>query len=278
VNPSRLLAGVLVLAAAQVLAPDARAFDLNAYLSGEGHGNVALSFTSEGYDAFWMGTTKVFDPGVGRVETKTASLWIRYGLTERLNLIANLPYIDADSDGLGRSSERGLQDFTMLGACRLVSRGAQAKSTLLGAFGLRTSASNYEANLPVDIGDGTADWLARLVYQFEYRAFYASQQVGFDLRGGDAPNDVPLYTEIGFTTGPVTFNGFYSRLVAHDGTDIGDPGFTFPSNREEYRRAGIKVYGRVTGSFGLSAMAFTTLGGRNTGDSTGYSAGVVYGF
>jgi hypothetical protein len=55
-------------------------------------------------------------------------------------------------------------------------------------------------------------------------------------------------------------------------------GFTFPSNKEEYRRAGARVYGRVGRGIGLSAMYFTPLGGRNTGDTRGLSGGINVSF
>lgn len=122
------------------------------------------------------------------------------------------------------------------------------------------------------MGDGTADWLLRLVYQLTWRRLYVSQQVGFDLRGGEAPDGFPLYTEVGATWGPVTYTAFYSRLEAESGTDIG--GGSFPSNEEEYERAGGRVFGRVSDHLGLSAAWFTTLDGRNTGDSSGFSGGV----
>jgi hypothetical protein len=67
---------------------------------------------------------------------------------------------------------------------------------------------------------------------------------------------------------------FYSSLRAEDGTDIMDPGFTFPSNEEEYDRIGGRVYGRITDHFGVSGAYFTNLDGRNTGDASGVSIGI----
>jgi hypothetical protein len=103
--------------------------------------------------------------------------------------------------------------------------------------------------------------------------FYFSQQVGYDLRSDDAPDGIPLYTELGVTAGPVTYSALYQQLIADGGTDIGDPGFTFPSNQDEYQRFGVKLYGRVSDRFGLSGLYFTTLDGRNSGDTSGFSIG-----
>ena len=271
----RLCAGALVLAGA---AP-AAALDLNGFLPAAGQGDLALSYTSESYDEFWVGDTKVSDPGVGEVETTSFTVWLQWGFTDDLALVANLPYVDADSDGLGGFSESDLQDLAALLKYRFAELGGgSARHSFVGAVGGRVAASDYEDNLPVDVGDGTSDVLLRLVYQVEAGAFYFSQQVGFDLRGGDAPDGFPLYTELGYTFARVTLNAYHLAYVADGGTDIGDPGFTFPSNQDETRRVGGKLYARVSNAVGLSALAFTTLDGRNSGDATGFSLGAVFRF
>lgn len=255
-------------------AAPAAAMDINGFLPEAGTGDVALSLTEEGYDEFWVGTTKVSDPGVGEVEIRSLSLWGRWGFTDRFAVVANLPHVDADSDGLGGFEDSGIQDLTALGLYRLWSGGPHS---LTGGAGVRSDVGDYEANLPVDLGDGTTDGLFRLVYMFHDGPFYVSQQVGYDLRGGDAPDGFPFYTETGYTFGRVTLSGWYQHYEADGGTDIGDPGFTFPSNREEFQRLGAKVYARASSRWGFSVAGFTTLDGRNTGDTSGFSVGVVAG-
>jgi hypothetical protein len=255
--------------------PMVAALDLNGFMPARGEGTIALSYTSESYDEFWVGKTKVSDPGVGEVETDSIAAWFRYGLTDRVALIVNVPYVDATSDGLGGFEDSGLQDLTALVAFRALESG---NHRLVAAGGARTPISDYEANLPVDLGDGTTDVLLRLVYQFQNGGFYASQQVGYDLRGDDAPDGFPLYTEVGYSWPRVTVNGFYLTYSADGGTDIGDPGFTFPSNKDETERLGAKVFVRLNESFGAQVAAFQTLDGRNSGDASGVSAGFTFGF
>jgi hypothetical protein len=265
-----LLAGV---------AGPAAALDLNGYLPGDGKGHLAVSYTRESWDEFWLGETKVSDPGVGEATIRSLTAWFTWGLTDDLAIVANLPSVDADSDGLGGFNQDGLQDLSLLLKYRFASResGAVAHRFVVAA-GVRTPASSYDANLPIDVGDGTTDGLFRFIYQLERGRFYFSQQVGYDLRSEDAPDGFPLYTELGFTTGRVTWTAIYSRLFADGGTDIGDPGFTFPSNQEEYERVVAKAYVRFNARLGLSLYGFTTLDGRNSGDATGAAAGLVYTF
>lgn len=272
----RLLCAVLALLAT---AFPALALDLNGFMPAAGQGDVALSFTSESYDEFWVGNTRVADPGVGEVETESFSLWLRYGLTDRLAIIANLPYVDVTSDGLGGFGDSGLQDLAALVAFRAVEiDNGDVRHRVLVAGGVSTPVSDYEGNLPVDLGDDVTDVQTRFVYQLEAGSFYLSQQIGYDLRSGDAPDGFPLYTEVGYGFGRVTVNGFYYRYIADGGTDIGDPGFTFPSNKDETERVGAKVFARLGGGFGLSLSSFTTLDGRNSGDVSGFSLGASCSF
>jgi hypothetical protein len=269
--------GIVLAFAALLLAfAPAHAFDLNGFMPEKGRGDFALSYTSEGYDEFWVGETKVSDPGVGEVEIGSIAAWFQWGLTDDLAVVGNLAHVDASSDGLGGFEDSGFQDLSLLLKYRFVANGPHS---LVGAGGFRAPVSDYEANLPVDLGDGTTDALLRLVYLYQGPGgFYFSQQVGYDVRSDDAPDGFPLYTELGLTAGRVTYTGFYAYYSADGGTDIGDPGFTFPSNKDEYSRVGFKVYGRVTDQFGLSAAYFDTLDGRNSGDTDGFSVGGVFRF
>jgi hypothetical protein len=266
---------LIVVATAVAIAAPAAALDINGFLPEAGHGDLAVSYTAEGYDEFWVGDIKVSDPGVGDVDIDSLSIWFDWGFTEDLALVVNAAYVDASSDGLGGFEDSGPQDIAALLKYRFLASGPHS---LVGAAGFRTALSDYEANLPVDLGDNTDDLLLRLVYMAQSGQFYFSQQIGYDLRGGDAPDGIPLYTELGYTAGRVTGSVLYSQLTADGGTDIGDPGFTFPSNKDEYQRLGLKLYGRVSDRFGLSGVYFQTLDGRNSGDTSGFSLGANVSF
>lgn len=271
--------GVVCVALAVVAALPASANNINGFLREKGEFDVALTFTSESYDQFWVGDTKVSDPGLGEVSTDSWSLWLAYGINKDITVWANIPYVDTEGDGTANLSESGMQDFVAMGEFRLAGQpGGQGWGVLIGGAGFSTPMSDYEANAPVDIGDGVTAYLLRLVYQIQHGGFYFAGQLGYDIRGDDAPDNYPYYAEAGYTVGPVTFNAFYAKLVADGGTDIGDPGFTFPSNNDESDRTGLKVYGRITPTFGLVGSWFTTLDGRNSGDASGGSLGAVFKF
>lgn len=259
----------------------AAAYDLNGFMPAAGEATVALGYTAEGYDEFYRGETRVpTPPGLGEVDTRSFTLWFRYGVTDRLAFILNLPHVDTEGDGTAGFNDSGVGDVTILLKTRLLATGSgSVRHSLTGAGGLRAAVRDYVADAPVSLGDGSNDLLVRLVYQVEGNGFYFSQQVGYDLRSGDVPDGVPLHGELGYTFGRTpTVNLFYTRYLADGGTDIGDPGFTFPSNQEEYDRVGAKVYVRFRDGWGAALSGYTTLDGRNTGDATGVSLSGVFGF
>lgn len=255
--------------------------DLNGFFPPRGETQLALSYSSESWDQFWRGTEKVdTPPELGEADISTFSVWMRHGITDRLALVGTLPYVDAHSDGDPGFDESSLQDISLLVKYRLaaIDGGSGVRHVLAVAGGVRTPAADYEENLPLDVGDGTTDLLFRFVYQLERGRFFFSQQVGFDLRGEDAPDGFPFYTELGFRTGRLTWIGSLQNLWADGGTDIGDPGFTFPSNQEEYQRYALRLYAQLRDRLGLSVGGFGTLDGRNSADTSGFFAGLVTSF
>lgn len=275
---------VLLTVSLAGLAPAAAALDLNGFFPPPGDTQIALSYSTESWDEFWRGTRKVpTPPFLGEADISTFTLWMRHGVTERLALVGNLPYVDAESDGDPGFDEASVQDLSLVAKYRLAEYGGdgsdgRARHVLAGAVGLRTDIGGYEANLPLDVGDGTTDALFRFVYQLERGRFFFSQQIGFDLRSEDAPDGFPINTEIGVRTGRLTWIGSFQALWADGGTDIGDPGFTFPSNQEEYQRIGLRLYARLTDGLGLSVGGFETLDGRNSADTSGGFVGMVSSF
>ncbi|NJL28948.1 MAG: transporter [Thermoanaerobaculia bacterium] len=240
---------------------------------------MALSWTSESYDEFWVGNEKVSVPDLGEVTTRSLSTWFTWGLTDNLALVANVAHVDVDTDGLAGFEDSGVQDASALVEYRFARvRSGALQHDFVVAGGLRTPLSNYVADAPISLGDGTTDVLFRFVYQLRTDGFYFSQQVGYDVRGEDAPDGFPLYTELGRTWNQLTLSGFYIRYLADGGTDIGDPGFTFPSNQDETQRVGAKLFYRVTPRIGVTVLGFTTLDGRNSGDTSGVSVGGSFAF
>jgi hypothetical protein len=254
----------------------AGAQDLDGFAPEPGRGDVAFSLNFDSNDQFWVGTEKVSVPELGTVDTFSASLWWRHGLTERLTLVSSVPYVDVEGDGTENLSDSGAQDLSVFLQWRAWSGTVgQARHSIALGVGGRTPVSDYEGDSPISLGDDTTDALLRAVWLAQLGRWYVSTQTGWDVRGEDAPDGLPLAVTAGRSFGRITPSVTWYRYWADGGTDIGDPNFTFPSNKDEFERIAAKVFARVNPRWGLAVGAFTTLDGRNSGDTDGYAVGLV---
>jgi hypothetical protein len=250
------------------------------FFRGEGHLDAALSGTFDSYDEFWVGIEDVSDPGVGEVERTSVSLYLAYGLSDDLDLIGNAAWVSSESDGAaGAPGEDDLQDFLLAAKWR-----AWHKPTGWGEMslsllpGIKLPLTDYEDNDITAHGDGQVDLRGRVVLHAQHTAgWYASFETGYDHRNGAPEDEIPMHLQAGMTFFErITVSPFVSRVESLGGNDIGDPGFTFPENEEDYTRAGIKAYAKLGAHMGITAGWHTTLDGRNTGDVTGFTVGLVY--
>lgn len=255
------------------------ASEIDGFLPRAGQASLAITYNQESYDEFWVGKTKVNEPMLGEIENTSTSLWLTWGFTEDLALVLSAAQVSSEADGPANLDESGLQDLAVLIKWRFwQSWQNNVHHGLVLAAGVRTPLDDYLANGPVSIGDETTDALLRLTYQLQKGRFYFSQQVGLDLRGGDAPDGFPLLTQAGWNFGKLTLSGAYYRYLADGGTDIGEAGFTFPSNQDETERLSAKLILQVNERWGVQAGAFQTLDGRNSGDAEGLFGGLLFSF
>ena len=276
------LRGPLVVSLA-LLAPTLHGQGETGFLRGEGNLDLAITYTHDTYDKFWVGTDKVAMPGVGEVDRTGYGLYAAYGLTDDLDLVLSSAYVEAESDGIaGAPDEHDLQDVVLAAKWRVArARQSWGEAWLALAPGLKLPGSDYENNAITAIGDGQIDWRGRLIGHLQTNdGWFASLETGYDRRNGAPRDELPFHLTVGGTIAErFTVAPFFSHVESLGGTDIGPPGTNdFPTNEEDFTRVGVSCYARVSARFGLTASWRTTLDGRNTGDVEGFSMGVVLRF
>jgi hypothetical protein len=279
VHPSRLL----LLSASMILSSSALlAQGDTGFLRGPGKLDLALSYTVDSYDKFWVGTTKVSMPPVGEVERMGTSLYAAYGLREDMDVFLAAAYVETSADGTGGfSDENALQDA--VGGVKWAfwrQRAGSGEFSLLFAPSIKQPLSSYEDDDVTAVGDGQTDLRGRVIAHYRHDlGFFASLETGYDRRNGAPDDEVPLHLTVGGTfAGRVTLSPFYSRVNSLGGIDISDVPAQggFPATEEDYERAGIGAYVRLGDRFGVSGRWLTTLDGKNTGDVDSYSVGLVF--
>lgn len=266
-------------------------------------GNIALtaSYTGTAYDEFYVGKEKTGPvPAHNKITQDIITLYAKFGLTDKLTLILNAPYISAKGEGSpdpvsGNTKESGFQDLVIAAKFMPFSSafvgGKIVAITSLG-FGIPTG---YESNSILSIGNGAFDTNLHIGGHLQLdQGFFTTLVAGYSFRGKaadsfnvnngndyDVPNAFLAMAKLGYAS-----SKFYSELwvdhqaTSSEGVDIMGPGFSgnFPETRVNYIRMGVSAYVPITSIVGLSAGYGTVLDGRNIGDANYFNAGVTFYF
>ncbi len=275
---------------------------VSGFMAGKSHGAVVVSATTEHYSSAYLAPERVQGvPVFSEVRVNSLNLYATYGLTDKLDAVVSLPYIQSKGQAFGTTiadlntlypsqgfanARQGFQDVTALLKYKIYTREIGSSILdLLGAASFSAPVSNYETNTGlgyiVAIGNraskGTALGVAHLKTA---SGVFATGQVGYSLRSGNVPNALVGEAKLGYA-GPKNYVEAYASFQeSYGGTDITENGFdgTFTSTRVNYLRLGASAYRPITNGFGLTLGASTYVAGRNIGKSTGYSAGITYNF
>ncbi|WP_071885967.1 hypothetical protein [Hymenobacter sedentarius] len=275
---------------------------VSGFMAGKGHGSVVVSGTTERYETVYLAPKQIDGvPIFHEVRVNSLNLYATYGLSDKIDAIVSLPYIQSkgkaagtvinDLDALYSTAgytnvRRGMQDLTGILKFKAYSREIGSSILdLLGVVSLSTPISDYQTKTGygyiIAIGNHATKYTAAGVAHLKTSSgVFATGQVGYSLRTGQVPNALVGEAKLGYA-GPKTYlEGFASFQESNGGTDISEEGFNgfFPATRVNFVRVGASIYRPLAQGFGVVLGASTYVAGRNLGKSTGYSAGVSYNF
>lgn len=265
---------------------------------------TTVDYGVDKWDEYWEGTLKRDNENIGTVTTKSVTWMGSYGITRNLNVYATLPYVSTEaSQGVLRGLS-GAQDVTVSAKYRFA-RIPFGNGYVFGAtalLGVGAPTTDYTPDfLPMSIGLGAKRATLRATAHVkERRGFFADAAMAHTWRSTVKLNRVSYYdgaqlvnsdevampdvmdwtAALGFNNPtwciPVMLMG--QRTLG--GHDIRRQDMPFVSNRMDFLRVGAKVMYMVPQlpQLGVSVGAAHTLSGRNVGQSTMYSVGLISAF
>ena len=259
-----------------------------------------LSFSQDSWSEYWEGALKRDNGNFGTVRRQTVMPMAAYGITDRINVLAALPWVRTSATAGQMAGLNGFQDWGVWLKADVLRSG---DFSLLGVAGVTGPASNYLPDyMPLHLGLGAYEGTFRAIarYQTE-KGLYAWAQAGYHLRSNTTIERTYYYTTQGYysdkvdmpdalTFGVVVGNWFmeqalrveasFDGLHTNGGHDIRRQDMPFPSNKMIFSRVGgLMQYFLPPGQkWGLTASGGYVLGGRNVGQSAVWSAGVLYRF
>jgi hypothetical protein len=260
-------------------------------------------YSYDRWNQYWEGTVRRTNGNIGRITTK-ANVWTaNYGLADRLNVIALVPYVWTHaSQGVLHGIE-GFQDLTLAAKWNFLDRpwtDGSLRAFLVVSGGFPMTDYNPEL-LPLSIGMGSTrvSWRGTLNFQSNPGWFLTSttaftwrSQVGLDrpyfFTDGefvmsdqvDMPNVIDTTASAGYNKRGLMTSVSFSNQQTLSGGDIRRQDMPFVSNKMDFFRVGAMVMYPVPKlqSLAVEFAVAHTLDGRNVGEATTFTTGLLYTF
>jgi hypothetical protein len=263
---------------------------------------TGIVYAHEGWSQYWEGTLKRENGNIGTVTTQTITWTAGYGVSDRLSVIAMLPYVSTEASQGPLHGMSGVQDFVVAAKYQILATPLTDRGTLraliVGAAGI--PASNYTPDFqPLSIGlaskqlsgrfslnfqahegwflNGSAAYTWRANVKLDRPAYYTNGQLY--LTNEVAMPDVVDYSiSAGFQQGRLCIPVSFSQHRTLGGSDIRRQDMPFVSNRMDFAKIdGMVMYTLpAPRDMGIRFGTSRIVSGRNVGQTTAVTGGVFY--
>lgn len=262
---------------------------------------TSVEFSRDQWNEYWEGGLRRTNENIGTLTTQALTVGAIYGLGDRINLFATLPYVwTRASEGVLHEMQ-GRQDLTLaakLGLARHTT-GTGTTVNVTALAGVATPASDYTPDFqPLSIGlgsrralvrgafhaqapngvfvDGSAAYTWRSTVHLDRAAYYTDGQL---VQSDEVamPDVFDYVTSVGIQRGRLCLPIMLVTQRTRGGGDIRRQDMPFVSNRMDFTRLGARAMYTLPRARGLilDLGASRTLTGRNVGRSTMVSVGLT---
>ena len=262
---------------------------------------ASLFLKRDSWSQYWEGSLKRSNGNIGTLTTTEVSYMGAYGITDRFTVMASLPYVRTNASAGVLQGQRGVQDLTVSAKYKLLTTPLTTAGTLkvLAVAGVGTPVSDYTPDfLPMSIGASSKRVIGRGTLQFmSHKGWYVNGSAGYTWR-----SNVTLSRPAYYTNGQLTLSDQvrmpdvtdYVVALGYDrrglnitipftsqrtlgGGDIRRQDMPFVSNRMNLSKVEARVQFQIpkVNIASLRVEASHVLDGRNVGQSTGFSLGLI---
>jgi hypothetical protein len=263
---------------------------------------IANVYTHDSWDHYWEGKLNRVNGNLGTVTTQTNHWYADYGVTDRLDVIADIPYVWTHASQGVLHDMQGFQDITVAAKFKFLERPLSEHGTLR-AIAIGSGAiplTNYQPDFqPLAIGNQSRRISGRLTLNFQHaRGWYINASSAYTWRG-DVTLDRPYYftdgqlflTNIvgmpdvfdysasgGYKRRGLLVEGTFAQQRTQGGGDIRRQDAPFISNHINFSKVGGRIMYPIPKLRDLAfQFAFAYIpDGRNVGQSTTYSTALMY--
>jgi hypothetical protein len=252
---------------------------------------------------YWEGTLKRTNDNIGSITTNSITWFGNYGVSDKMNIIAAIPYVMVNASAGTLHNMKGVQDLSIAVKYRfaqIVFDSSKFRAFVVGSFG--APLTNYTPDyLPLSIGLASKQATARLNLNYYMKpGLYINGSMGYTLRSNvsldrpsyytdgqiyftnlvDMPNVLDYSVSVGFIRMGLESKLSYIQQNTQGGGDIRRQDMPFVSNKMNFSRAELLfMYYLPKPKYVALRGAYTyTLAGRNVGQSSMFMGGILYTF
>jgi hypothetical protein len=254
-----------------------------------------VTYTNDSWSKYWEGTLYRENKNIGTLTTQSIMVMGNYGISDRFNVLASLPYITTKaSDGVLHGMS-GFQDLTLA----LKYRVAQAKNlSVIGSVGGSIPTNNYVADfLPLAIGMQSKTLYGRGILYYTLPADLALTLHGtYTARSNVKVDRYMYYSDKGYFTNEMTMpdvvnfggkfghysyrwqlEGTYDQQITQGNLDIRRNDMPGLCDKFDFTKVGFIAAYRVPQLKDLQIVltGSKVLSGRNVGESTNFSVSLT---
>jgi len=262
---------------------------------------TGFMYANDKWTEYWEGSLKRENGNIGTITTQSL-MWVGvYGVTDKINVIAMLPYMKTKADQGTLTGMKGIQDLTLAVKYNFFTKDFE-KSNLktFGALSVSTPLSDYTPDFfPMSLGTATTNisWRATAYYRF-LEKLYVNGSGAYTWRGNTTLDRASYYTKdqlfmtnevqmpnvfdytvnFGYLKNGLQVDLSYMQQNTLGGSDIRRQDMPFVSNRMNFSKVGLLGLYYIKQLHGLAVRGSVTqtVAGRNVGLSRTYMAGFLY--
>jgi hypothetical protein len=259
-------------------------------------------YAHDDWTDYWEGALKRSNGNIGTLTTQSNHWFGNYALADRLNVIASVPYVWTRASQGVLHGMQGVQDLTLAGKYSVweVPDSPMGSIKAIGVLSAGLPLTDYTPDFqPLSIGSGSKRLTARAIFTVQtasgwfvdattahtWRAHVTLDRPYYFTMGQLFFTDevpMPRIADVGVTTGynkhGLKAQAMLSTQRTRGGGDIRRQDMPFVSNRMNFSKGGGLVMYEIPKLGGLAGMFsyLYTFEGRNVGQSTTMSAGLMY--
>ncbi len=255
---------------------------------------TALMYGNSSFSEYWEGTLLRNNSNMGTNTMQSYSIMSAYGISDKLNVIAMLPYITTQNSAGNLLGQKGLQDFSIWLKYKALEKNG---FSLHGVLGASIPMTNYVPDfLPMSIGLGSKTASGKIIANYTHKTgLYLTAHGTYTLRSNitidrDAyqangkvinsnnvaiPNAADAAVRLGISKKMFQTEIFVNHFTCVSGDNIRRNDMPFPTNNMQATAAGF--YGKFQyKNIGLIGQVSQVLEGLNVGKNLNYSVGLLW--